>query len=300
MTRVRWGFLVLLVAAALVGGACGGGGDDEAGSAGADGGGNFDSTEARQADIAQEQSGFDGDPGAGGGAARSAAALPPIGPSLIKTADLTIEVADGEFGDAFQSVVDVAQRHGGFVLSSATQGEEARRGRITIRVPSRAYADAVGSIRELGENKRREERAQDVTEEFVDLEARLRHLTAQETVMLRLMDRAQTITDTIRVQNELTGIQLEIERIRGRLRYLEDQTSFSTINVVLEERGVAPADDDEGLLAQAWQVARDTTRAIVSGFLIGGAALAPVLVVLLLALLAFRWLRPRLGRVTGS
>jgi hypothetical protein len=298
MARIRWG-VVALVLVAMVGVACSGG-DDESGAGGggdeASADGSFGSDD--QGGLTDDGSGSDE---SAAPASRSAMSLPPVGPSLIKTADWQIEVEHEGFQDAFQRIVNVAAKLGGFVLSSDMAGDEARNGSVTIRVPSESFESALDQIRTLGEVVHRSENTKDVSEEFIDLQARLRHLTAQEAVMLRLMEGAQTIEDTIRVQNQLTGVQLEVERLRGRLRFLDDQTSLSTITVYLNETGAAPVVPDEpGTLERAWQVARDTTHAIVSGFLIGGAAIVPILAVLLLALVVFRWVRPRLGRVTGS
>ena len=292
MARIRWGVLVLVVLVGTLGVACGGDGDDDAGGGGS-------------ADLIREGAGGDSlaleDSAAPGGdrAGRSEMDVPSIGPAVIKTADLSVEIEHDGFQDAFQSVISVAQRKGGFVLSSNSGGDESRTGSITLRVPVESFESAVNEIADLGEVTSENESGQDVSEEFVDLQARLRHLGAQEAVMLRLMDRAQTISGTIRVQNELTGIQLEMERLRGRLRYLEDQTTFSTISVHLTEAGIV-APKEPGTVERAWDVARETTGAIVSGVLIGGAAIVPVAVVLLLALLAFRWVRPRLGRLPGA
>ena len=298
MKRLRLGLLVLVVLAALVGGACGGGGDESADGGGDSSAGMAEEGPPGDADYLDAPAGVQNAGGNGGGtAARPGMKLPTTGPSVIKTADIRVEIDRDGFQDAFQAVVGVAQERGGFVLSSQVGGDDARKGSLTIRVPAETFEAALGEIGGLGKVERRSVSGQDVTAEFVDLQARLRNYTAQEAVLLRLMDRAESIQDTIRVQNELTGIQLEIERLRGRLRYLEDQTDLSTITVFLTEQGVAAA-EDMGVLERAWQTARDTTGAIVTGVLVGGAAVLPVSIVLLIAFLLFRWVRPRLPRTT--
>ena len=80
---------------------------------------------------------------------------------------------------------------------------------------------------------------QEVGQEFVDLAARERNLHAQERVLLRLMNHAISVTDTIRVENELSQVQGQIEQIAGRLRYLHDQADMSTITVSLKQAGAA-------------------------------------------------------------
>ena len=282
----RRGALLLVVLIATLGVACSGGDEDDgAGSAELGGGG----------DMALEDQAAPGR----GTARRSATDVPSVGPAVIKTANLAIEVEHDGFQDAFQSVIGAAQSKGGYVLSSNAGGADSRRGSITLRVPVEAFESTVAEIADLGSVTDESESGEDVSEEFVDLQARIRHLSAQEAVMLRLMDRAESIPDSIRVHNELTRIQLDMERLRGRLRYLEDQTEFSTITVQLKEAGVV-ASTEPGTVERAWDVARETTGAIFTAILVGGAAIVPVAFVLLVAFLAFRWIRPRLGRLPGA
>ena len=302
MRRSRWAALFLAGVLAFMGVACGGDDDGEAASAGGDSAGIVEAREGR----GESAMGSSDDSGSSGYAGSSAAPaerlamdIPSIGPSVIKTADLDLEVEHDGFQDSFQAVVNIAQAKGGFVLSSQTSGDESRSGSITVRIPQENFESALSQINELGDVTDKKVSGEDVSQEFIDLDARLRNLTAQEAVMLDLMEQANTIQGTIRVQNQLTGIQLEIERIRGRLRFLQDQTALSTITVDMTESGVL-APKEPGTIERAWDVARETTGAIVSGVLIGGAALAPIAIVLLVILLIARWLWPRLSRVTDS
>jgi hypothetical protein len=74
----------------------------------------------------------------------------------------------------------------------------------------------------------------DVTEEFIDLEARLRTQRALEAQLLEIMKRAQEVDDAIAVQRELTTVRTEVERVEGRRRFLENQSSLSTISVTIQ------------------------------------------------------------------
>jgi hypothetical protein len=227
-------------------------------------------------------------------------ALPPMGPNVIKTADLRVEVRRSTLRDAVGEVTALAGRHGGFVLSTQVAGTEARSGILVIRIPAERFELALAEIRGLGTKVLRETvSGQDVGQEFIDLEARLRNWRAQEVVLLRLMDRAQSVTDTIRVQRELQQVQLEIEQIRGRLRYLEDQTTMSTITVGLREAGVA-APTQPGTLERAWDRAVQSFIAIVTGAIVAAGTLLPFVLLVLAGLMVFRLVRPRLGATGGS
>jgi hypothetical protein len=132
-----------------------------------------------------------------------------------------------------------------------------------------------------------------VSQEFVDLQARLTHLLTQESVMLKLMERAQTIPDTIRVQGELQGIQLEIERLRGRIRFLDDQTDLSTIEVRLYEAGAIATKDGE--FAKAWARAKEAFVAIVAGLITSLGVIVPLAILLGLVILMITVLKPRIS-----
>jgi hypothetical protein len=225
-------------------------------------------------------------------APQSASRLPTVGPSVIKTGDLRVRVPNGDFRQSVQEVVSIAGRYpGGFVLSTSIGGGEARFGTIVIRVPARSFERVLTDLEGLGEVRSENVTGQDVTQEFIDLEARLRNSRSQEAVLLRLMDKASTVTDTIRVQGELQAVQLEIERLTGQLRYLEDQTSLGTLTVSLVEAGAAP--QPAGTLQRAWKQALENTLGVVAAVIVGAGVVIPVALLVLVALLIVRQLRPR-------
>jgi len=218
--------------------------------------------------------------------------LPSIGPSVIKTGSVTVKVEEGSFKDSLQGVIATARAHGGFVLSTDVGGDDARSGTLVIRVPSTRFEQVLSEVEDLGELAGESISGQDVSQEFIDLEARARNLRAQEAVLLRLMDRAVSIADTIRVQGELQGVQLEIERIRGQLRYLEDQTSLGTLTVSLQEKGAAPV--RAGTIDRALEQALGAALGVVAAVIVGAGAVLPVAVLIAVVLLIVRQLRPRL------
>lgn len=203
--------------------------------------------------------------------------VPEVGPRIVKTAAISVEVEAGAFTRRFQEATLVAARHGGFVASSQLEQGRRRSGVIVIRVPADQYEAALGDLRELGRVRSESLRGEDVTARFVDLQARLRNWEAQERVLLRLMARAQTIEDSIRVQRVLQDVQLAIEEIRGQLRVLEDQTSFATITLQLTEVGfVPPKPREEPPLVRAWRAALRGFLAVVSAVVVGLGYLLPI------------------------
>ena len=272
----------VLLLSACSGGEGSGGGDGDVGAAatGAAGG----------EELASE--------GGGGGAAGrpiASADFPGVGPRIVKNATLRVTVAEGSFEAAVDDARAIAAGLGGFVVgSSASQAGRGRlvRGSLVLRVPARAYEQALRELGRVGRVEGMSDEARDASQEFVDLEARRRHLEAVERQLLSLLDRAETVAAALAVQSQLNETQLELERVRGRLSFLEDQTAYATISLTVRERGlVAPPADDRWGIIDAW---RDGARAFVTvagKVFVVVAAAAP-----LVLLLAFAWLGSRLLR----
>jgi Domain of unknown function (DUF4349) len=293
---VRWVVGSLLVMG-LAGVACGGSNGVESTDSAAIGGGGGQAEPGHDAALESEQGDLPTTSGGGGGVAATSD-LPAVGPSIIKTADVSIEVQSGDFRSAVQEVTATAGRFGGFVVSTTTSGEEIRSGSIVVRVPSEDFEAALASIQGLGKVKSEAVSGRDVSQEFVDLEARLRNLQAQESVLLGLMKEAQTIPASIRVQNSLSSIQLDIEQIQGRLNFLEDRASMSTIAVGLTEHG-APVPAEPSMWSRAWEHAVEVTEAIVYAIVVSLGFILPLGIlaglVYLAVRLAMRSMRPKLG-----
>ncbi len=270
------------VGLALAAAACSGGG---AGSPG--GGGQALAPGEGGPDVAREPQGTEGL----GSSSLGSAALPPLGPSVIKTAELELEVPREGLDAAVSRVTAVADAAGGFLLSSTTSEGASGTATVVIRVPSERFEESLRHLRTLGDVQADHVAGEEVGQEFVDLEARLRNFQAQQTVLLRLMGQAATITDSIRVQNELQGVQLEIERIRGRLRYLGDRTALGTVTVHLREEGAAAT----GEFGDAWNRAVDLFQGVISALIVAGGVIVPLGLMAAVAALGYRRLRPRFG-----
>jgi len=159
---------------------------------------------------------------------------------IIRNADLQMEVSDP--AENLRRIAKVAEARGGFVVTSdATQRQDNNQTRpeleikIVVRVPSAQFDAAMDEIRNGASRILNEKRTgQDVTEEFIDLEARIRTQKALEAQFMEIMKQAKTVEDALQVQSQLAGVRTEIERLEGRRRFLENQASLSTITVTLQ------------------------------------------------------------------
>ena len=166
---------------------------------------------------------------------------------VIRTAQLSVEVQDME--SALARARAIASQAGGYVSASNTrvehQNDQDRM--VADPHPSRyASVDAAGlppcqTLRALGKVTTETSGSQDVTDEYVDLDANLRNLQASETAILKLMDKATAISDVLTLQRELTNVRGQIERIQGRKTYLERRTDMATITLSLRLPPVSPS-----------------------------------------------------------
>ena len=156
---------------------------------------------------------------------------------IIRNADITIEVPSTT--DAQHRITSIAEAHSGFVVTSEAKQREsndpAQRTldiKLVVRVPSNQFGSAFDEIRKLAGNTPEEQvNSQDVTEDFIDLEARIKTQKALEAQFLEIMRQANKIADALEVQRQLAEVRTDIEKLEGRKRFLENRSSLSTINV---------------------------------------------------------------------
>lgn len=151
---------------------------------------------------------------------------------IIKTGRLSMVV--GDVKQSAGSISEYAISNGGFVVSSnVTKTGLSLYGEVVIRVPVTVFDKAQEDIKAMGEVTSQYVTGQDVTEEYVDMDAQMRNLKATEQQFLEIMQRATRIEDVLAVQRELTWVRAEIERIEGRMKYLRQSAELSTLTVYL-------------------------------------------------------------------
>ncbi len=220
---------------------------------------------------------------------------------IIGNATLMLEVAQGKFQMAFSNALLLADKYGGYIISSdsTASGEEdvMRSGTVALRVPEKSFPDALADATALGKLKSQKIETQDVTEEYVDLQARLTNAQTQEKALTDLMDKAKNVQEVLQVQQYLAQTQQEIEQLKGRLRFLDEHTSYSTITMNLYEVGAEQASTQgwgfTGALSDALHAFVGTLNSIVVGL---GGALPALVLVAILAYIAYRIARPFVRR----
>lgn len=207
---------------------------------------------------------------------------------LIRTGDAEIVVE--AYDPAADEVRKIAHRHGGFVSDTAQRSDEVHneswtRGEVTIRVPSDAFDDAFDEVTEIGEVTEASTGSEDVTDQLVDIEARLENLRAERDRLRELYEDANETEDVLAVQSELSSTQEEIERLEARQRSLSEQVAYATITVRITEEQperVAPPGEaawyDTGVIA-AFVDSLGGVATALRALAVGAAYIAPYVLV---------------------
>ncbi len=155
---------------------------------------------------------------------------------IIRTGelDMMVEGVDQTVSD----LTSMAERAQGFIQSAYVyEGSSGtKRGTVVIKVPVAKFSDIFQEVKDLAQVVVSEQVVgQDVTEEYVDLQARLKNAKAEEAQYLEIMKKATEVEDMLNVSSYLSIVREKIERLQGQLDYLENLTDMSTITVELSE-----------------------------------------------------------------
>ena len=159
---------------------------------------------------------------------------------ILRNAELVLEVSDPLVAN--RQITSIAESLGGFVVSSESRqrpteesGKQELQINVVVRVAAANFALALEQIRAQGSRVIQEKTTgQDVTEEFIDLEARIKTQKALDSQFLEIMKQANKVPDALEVQRQVAEVRTEIEKLEGRKRFLENRASLSTITVSLQ------------------------------------------------------------------
>ena len=210
----------------------------------------------------------------------SGGVTPSLSLKIIKSAYIAVQVDKDTFQNKMLEITIIAERSGGYVSNTDSYSNpegNISSGRIVIRVPVEKFNSVVEEVKKVGEVKTISISGQDVTQEYVDLESRLRNYEAQEKVLLELMAKSTDVSDSIEVQRELNNVQGEIEVIKGRMNYLDNMVSLSTIDINLYEPEVAAPIEGGGFINAVKRGAEGAVK-VLNGIAFVFIAISPLLV----------------------
>ena len=161
----------------------------------------------------------------------------PDAAKIIYRASLTLESTDY---DAARTALEAALAEAGGYLESSDEhtgsGDDAARSlSLTLRIPQQQYESFLSAVGEAGNLLNRSQQAEDVTTQYMDIEARLANLTAQRTRLQELQAQAETLSDLLEIESSLSNVQYQIESWQSQLDWYANQVSYSTVSVYLHE-----------------------------------------------------------------
>jgi hypothetical protein len=179
-------------------------------------------------------------PGAAPTAGTQAAAADPAEPAIAEDEDAqadrhivytaTMHVSVFNLVDAMEVAEALPEKYGGYI-ASMTEGS------LVLRIPSKNLRKLMSEVGDLGVVEHRSLQAQDVTDEYFDIEARITALEKTHAQLLDLLGKARTVQEALEVRRSLDQIAMELEVLKGRMRKLENLISYSTLTLGLVERG---------------------------------------------------------------
>ncbi|MEY9995058.1 hypothetical protein ABIE67_007090 [Streptomyces sp. V4I8] len=281
----------LLLAAALALTGCSASGDS--------GSGGDSKAAGAQAGQADSQAGSkEGAPGSGSDADRATAPPKATASHIIRTASLTVQVKD--VPKALDEARATTENAGGYVGNETTTRDEEghEHTRVVLRVPVDRYAEVLTELEGAGKLVERSAKAQDVTDQVVDVESRIKTQRASVARIRELMDQATKLSDVVTLEGELSSRQADLEALLAQQASLKDRTSLATITLSLSETPVKKVakDEDPGFLdalAGGWDAFVTMLRWLAVAI---GAVLPFAAVAALIVLLWLKVLRPRLPR----
>jgi len=191
---------------------------------------------------------------------------------IIKTGHLNLEV--DSYKATTSQIKEMVQEMQGYVVSENTHVYDQERkllaGSLALRIPEERFDEALDRLENMGSSDNRTIDSQDVTEEYVDVESRLRAMRLKEERLLAILNKSGSLGDILAVENELARTRADLEALEGRLRYLNNRTELSTINITVRET-LTPVKQIkttglQGVLARTQEAFIKSINAIIIGF----------------------------------
>jgi hypothetical protein len=181
-----------------------------------------------------------------------------IDKKIIKNGDLNLKIKNVE--NAVKEITQITENQNGEVFSTnfSERVKGQKSGFMTIKVPVDKFEKTLNEIKNVATQVLSESTTgQDVTEQYSDLQAQLKNKRAEEESFIKILDRAGEIKDVLAVTKELSRVRGEIERLEGRIRFMDSQTEMSTIVINLnEDITLNPKSNDW----RPWQIVKESFK----------------------------------------
>jgi hypothetical protein len=206
-------------------------------------------------------------------------AKPEIETKIIREANLEFETNDLE--TTHSRITDAVKKYGALVQSDSQSNTDYKLSRdISVRVPSDHFDAFIADISKgVGYFDRKEISARDVTEEFIDTEARLKNKKALELRYLELLKKATKVSEMLEIEEKLSDVREEIESTEGQLKYMQSRVSMSVVNLSFYKPVAAQSNVTSSYGSKMWNALAEGFYGI-SGFLLGLLYIWPIIIIL--------------------
>ena len=205
---------------------------------------------------------------------------------IIRTGSMGVEVE--KYDDAEKIVADVVKKNGGYIsnTNSSQNSSGKKQGTLVLKVPADKYDALISEVSVVGKVMSQNINANDITEEFIDLEAREKTQKELEQRLLKLLsEKTARLTDVVEVEQKLASVRQVIESLDGRLRYLKNQSDMSTLTLSLYEPAMLTTSSGGGFFYELGQGVKSGLRGftdILRGMITLIIALLPIIILVLI------------------
>lgn len=157
-----------------------------------------------------------------------------ISRKIIKNAQLDITVED--FDKAYERIIVLTKEMGGYIEDSRiTKDKTGKMGHIAARMPHNHFEEFIMKLENLGEVTNKTISGNDITTQYFDTQARVNNFKKQEQRLLDILEKAQTVEEILKIENELNRVRYEIERLTSQLKQWDNLVELSTVNIYLRQ-----------------------------------------------------------------
>lgn len=182
---------------------------------------------------------------------------------VIKSGNMSIEVE--KYDESEKTITDITNKHNGYIASSKSSMTSAgkKQGSITVRVPSEKFDIFLSEVSMIGKVVSQNIASSDVTEEYIDLEARQKTQKELEQRLLKLLnEKATRLSDVLEIEDKLSAVRQKIESVEGKMKYLKSQASYSTLTISLYEPNVLQTSSGGGFFYELGEAIKTGLRGL--------------------------------------
>lgn len=216
---------------------------------------------------------------------------------IIKTGSLSLDIE--KYDDTEVKILEIVKSQGGFVSKSnnTVNASGSKSGTITVKVPADKFDLLVFEISKIGKVVNQNIQASDVTEEYIDLESRLKTQKELEQRLIKLLDeKAVKLSDVIEVEEKLASVRQKIESIEGKMKLLKSQSDLSTLTINVFEPSILSTSSGGGFFYELKQAIKKGLSGFTKVLAVLIMFLISVIPVLLLAYILYRIIKLILQR----